>query len=188
MSTFLRAVRRVVRSIPRGTTLSYGEVALRVGKPGGAREASEPDGVLVLLGDIFDLTAACPPHKGLTQFGVSRDVPIEDKPPRPLPAVMKSIREHNPMALEALEKLSAQARITLVPGNHDRHLGEGGGREALDAAGLSKVGIESMVARRVVDKWVVLQHGHQWDPSNATPTGGGETMTAVIHHAVIPFL
>ena len=152
------------------------------------RVASEPDGELVLLGDIFDLTAACPPHKGLTQFGVSMDVPIEDKPPRPLPAVMKSIREHNPMALEALEKLSAQARVTFVPGNHDRHLGEGGGREALDAAGLSKVGIESMVARRVVDKWVVLQHGHQWDPSNATPTGGGETMTAVIHHAVIPFL
>ena len=37
MSSFLRAVRRVVRSIPRGTTLSYGEVALRVGKPRGAR-------------------------------------------------------------------------------------------------------------------------------------------------------
>jgi len=27
----------VVRRIPRGTTLSYGEVALRAGKPGGAR-------------------------------------------------------------------------------------------------------------------------------------------------------
>jgi alkylated DNA nucleotide flippase Atl1 len=37
VSGFLRAVRRVVRSIPRGTTLSYGEVALRVGKPRGAR-------------------------------------------------------------------------------------------------------------------------------------------------------
>jgi alkylated DNA nucleotide flippase Atl1 len=37
LSPFLRAVRGVVRSIPRGTTLSYGEVALRVGKPGGAR-------------------------------------------------------------------------------------------------------------------------------------------------------
>ena len=152
------------------------------------RVASEPDGELILLGDIFDLTAACPPHKGLTQFGVSLDVPIEDKPPRPLPAVMKSIREHNPTALDALERLSAQAPVTLVPGNHDRHLGEGGGREALDAAGLPKVGIETMAARRVLDKWVVLQHGHQWDPSNATPTGGGEIMTAVIHHAVIPFL
>ncbi len=37
MSPFLRAVRRIVRGIPRGTTLSYGEVALRAKKPGAAR-------------------------------------------------------------------------------------------------------------------------------------------------------
>lgn len=37
MSDFLRAVRRIVRGIPRGKTLSYGEVALRAGKPRGAR-------------------------------------------------------------------------------------------------------------------------------------------------------
>ena len=37
MTAFQRAVARVVRRIPRGTTLSYGEVALRAGKPGGAR-------------------------------------------------------------------------------------------------------------------------------------------------------
>ena len=37
MGDFLRAVRRIVRGIPRGKTLSYGEVALRAGKPGGAR-------------------------------------------------------------------------------------------------------------------------------------------------------
>ena len=37
MTAFLRVVRRIVRSIPRGTTLSYGEVAIRAGKPGGAR-------------------------------------------------------------------------------------------------------------------------------------------------------
>lgn len=36
-SPFLRAVRRVVRAIPRGHTLSYGEVALRAGRPQGAR-------------------------------------------------------------------------------------------------------------------------------------------------------
>jgi methylated-DNA-protein-cysteine methyltransferase-like protein len=30
-------VRRIVRSIPRGRVLSYGEVALRAGRPGGAR-------------------------------------------------------------------------------------------------------------------------------------------------------
>lgn len=37
MTRFQRAVARVVRRIPRGTTLAYGEVALRAGRPGGAR-------------------------------------------------------------------------------------------------------------------------------------------------------
>ncbi|HVI38896.1 MAG TPA: metallophosphoesterase, partial [Gaiellales bacterium] len=150
--------------------------------------ARNPDSELVLLGDIFDVTAACPPRKGLTQFGVSLDVPLEDKPARPLAAILRSIRENNPLAMDALEALAGEARVTLVPGNHDRHLGEQGGREALDSIGLSKVQIEVQAARRVMDKWVVLQHGHSWDPSNATATGGGETMTAILHHAVVPFI
>jgi methylated-DNA-protein-cysteine methyltransferase-like protein len=37
LTPFLRAVRRIVRGIPRGITLPYGEVALRAGKPGAAR-------------------------------------------------------------------------------------------------------------------------------------------------------
>jgi len=37
LGPFARAVRRIVRSIPRGRVLSYGEVALRAGRPGGAR-------------------------------------------------------------------------------------------------------------------------------------------------------
>jgi UDP-2,3-diacylglucosamine pyrophosphatase LpxH len=150
--------------------------------------ARSPDNELVLLGDIFDLTAAQPPRKGLTAFGHALEVPLEDKQPRPLPAIMRGIRESNPVALDALEALSAEARVTLVPGNHDRHLGEPGGREALDAAGLPRVGIEAQAVRRLMDKCVVLQHGHAWDPSCATAAGGGETMTGVLHHAVIPFL
>lgn len=150
--------------------------------------ARNPGSELILLGDIFDLTAAHPPRKGLSAFGLALDVPIEDKPPRPLPAMMRAIRESNPVALDALESLSREVPVTLVPGNHDRHLAEPGGREALDAAGLSKVRIETQAVRRVMDKWVVLQHGHAWDPSCATPTGGGETMTGILHHAVIPFL
>ncbi|MFL5367363.1 MAG: MGMT family protein [Myxococcales bacterium] len=35
--SFLEAVEKVVRAIPRGRTLSYSEVALRAGKPRGAR-------------------------------------------------------------------------------------------------------------------------------------------------------
>jgi len=37
LGSFARAVRLIVRGIPRGRVLSYGEVALRAGKPGGAR-------------------------------------------------------------------------------------------------------------------------------------------------------
>jgi methylated-DNA-protein-cysteine methyltransferase related protein len=37
LGSFARAVRRIVRGIPRGRVLSYGEVALRAGKPRGAR-------------------------------------------------------------------------------------------------------------------------------------------------------
>jgi UDP-2,3-diacylglucosamine pyrophosphatase LpxH len=153
-----------------------------------AEVEKSPDPELVLLGDIFDLTAARPPAKGLADFARALDLPLEVRPPAPLPAIMRAIRECNPVALDALEALSEKVPVTLVPGNHDRHLGETGGREALDAAGLRKVRIENGAVRRVMDKIVVLQHGHAWDPSNATPTGGGETMTAILHHAVIPLL
>jgi len=146
------------------------------------------DNELVLLGDIFDLTASCPPPRGVAGFARALGIPLEERPQRELPQIMRAIRECNPAALDALEALSANTRVTLVPGNHDRHLAEPGGREALDAAGLRTVKIEPMAVRYVLDKVVVLQHGHAWDPSNASSTGGGETMTAVIHHAVLPFL
>lgn len=151
--------------------------------------AQTPGSELVLLGDIFDLTAAMPPARGLGQFGRSLSVPIDDKPPRSLGAVMASIRANNPVALDALEALTREAKVTLVPGNHDRHLAEPQGRAALDAAGLATVGLEpTMAVRHLADKVIVLQHGHSWDPSNANAAGGGEVMTAVLHHAVIPFL
>jgi UDP-2,3-diacylglucosamine pyrophosphatase LpxH len=146
------------------------------------------DAELVLLGDIFDLTASMPPARGVKEFGRVLDVPLEDRPPRPLPDICASIRENNPVALDALEALCADAPVTLVVGNHDRHLGLPEGRAALEFAGLPGMRVESMSVRKVGDKTVVLQHGHEWDPSNATPTGGGEVMTAVIHHAIVPFL
>jgi len=37
MSAFAERVRKVVSSIPKGETLSYGEVARRAGNPGAAR-------------------------------------------------------------------------------------------------------------------------------------------------------
>src|SRR5262244_1091368 len=37
LNDFERAVAKVIRSIPRGSVLAYSQVALRAGKPGGAR-------------------------------------------------------------------------------------------------------------------------------------------------------
>ncbi len=39
-SVFFRTVERVVRAIPPGETLFYAQVALRAGRPGGARSAA----------------------------------------------------------------------------------------------------------------------------------------------------
>jgi UDP-2,3-diacylglucosamine pyrophosphatase LpxH len=150
--------------------------------------ARTPGSELVLLGDIFDLTAAMPPLKGLDAFGRALDVPLDERPARDLASICAAIREGNPVALDALEMVCAEAPVTLVPGNHDRHLAGPDGHRALEAAGLGKIRVEAMAVRRLEEKIVVLQHGHEWDPSNATPTGGGEVMTSVLHHAIVPFL
>ena len=150
--------------------------------------ARTPDSELLLLGDIFDVTASIPPARGVGAFGRALGVPLDDHPPRPLASICASIRENNATALDALEALCADAAVTLVTGNHDRHLATEEGRAALEFAGLAGMRVEAMAVRKVREKTVVLQHGHEWDPSNATPTGGGEVMTAIIHHAVVPFL
>src|SRR5712664_2001444 len=150
--------------------------------------ARTPDSELVLLGDIFDVTASLPPKHGLAAFGRALEVPLEDRPARPLADICASIRHNNPVALDALEALCGEAAVTLVTGNHDRHLATPEGRAALEFAGLPGMGVDTMAVRRTGERVVVLQHGHGWDPSNATPTGGGEVMTSVIHHAVVPFL
>ncbi len=146
------------------------------------------DGELLLPGDIFDLTALRPPEHGLEAFASTVQVPIEPPKPRELPQLMAALRNANPIGLGALEKLAARAPVTLIPGNHDRHLGEPGGREALDAAGLKNVRIEPQSVRQIEGRTIVFQHGHAWDPSNATPAGGGEVMTSVLHNAVVPYL
>jgi UDP-2,3-diacylglucosamine pyrophosphatase LpxH len=150
--------------------------------------ARSADAELILLGDIFDLTAAIPPARGLERFARALDVPLEPHPPVPIAETCASIRANNPIAFDALEALADECKVTLVPGNHDRHLLGPEGRAAVDAMGLHRVGIEPMAVRDLAGRIVVLQHGHLWDPSNATPTGGGEVMTAIIHHAVVPFL
>jgi UDP-2,3-diacylglucosamine pyrophosphatase LpxH len=150
---------------------------------------SEPGSELVLLGDIFDLTAMQAPRRGLGAFARALDLPELERPARSVAQMCAAIREHNPLAIEALEAASQEIPITMVPGNHDRHLAGPEGRAALDAMGLQHVRLETEQAvRQLGDFCLVLQHGHAWDPSNATPEGGGEVMTGVLHNAVIPFL
>ncbi len=152
-------------------------------------EVRQRDGELILAGDIFDITAAMPPLHGLTRFGRAMGVhSIEDRPRPSLAEVLISIRKNNPAALDAVEQLARERPVTLVPGNHDRHLLGDDAKAALAAAGLSGVKVEAQAVRRLGEKIACIQHGHAWDPSNATAEGGGEVMTGVLHNAVIPFL
>jgi UDP-2,3-diacylglucosamine pyrophosphatase LpxH len=142
---------------------------------------------LVLLGDIFDFTAMQPPETGLDRFFEAMRIPAEPPPRRSRAQLLGAVRESNPVAFEALAQLSRRAQITLVPGNHDRHLGDPGAAEELAAAGL-EARIEKYSLRKLAGRTLVLQHGHEFDKGNRTRHGGGEALTNALHHAVIPFL
>ena len=142
---------------------------------------------LVLLGDIFDLTAMIPPEKGLHRFFARLAVQVEPQPRRPVAALVSAGARANPQAIDALARLSERVRVTLVPGNHDHQLGSAEGGAALAAIGLRLERTRSVV-RMIAGRTAVLQHGHEQDPGNAEPAGSGEVMTQVLHQAVIPFL
>ena len=144
-------------------------------------------GELVLLGDIFDLTAMTPPEKGLRRFFARLAVEAEPRPRRPVAALVSAGARANPLAIDALARLSERVRVTLVPGNHDHQLASAEGGVALAAVGL-RVERTRSVVRTIAGRTAVLQHGHEHDPGNAEPASGGEVMTQVLHQAVIPFL
>ena len=152
-------------------------------------EMTADAGELVLCGDIFDFTALQLPEHGLEQFARTVEMPELLKPQRTLLQLCQAIREANPIAMGALEAAAAEMPITIIAGNHDRHLAGPEGRAALEALGLGKLRFEPELAVRQLGEFtIVLQHGHAWDPSNATANGGGEVMTSVLHNAVIPFV
>jgi len=148
-----------------------------------AREDAE----LVLAGDAFDLTSMTPPRKGLGRFYEKMDMRAEPPPRLPVADLFVRARGANPIAVEALARLSSRVPMTVIPGNHDRHLGEPGGAQALSSIGF-RVHIERSVARKIGERTVVVQHGHELDEGNHEREGRGEVMTHVLHHAVIPFL
>ena len=142
---------------------------------------------LVLLGDVFDFTAMSPPQQGLERFFRALDVPYAVPARRELPELLAAVRASNPIALGALAALSQRAPVTVVVGNHDRHLGAPGAAVVLAGIGL-KVRVERHVVRTLAGRTVVLLHGHEFDKSNSEEDGGGEAMTNSLHQAVVPFL
>jgi len=148
-----------------------------------AREGAE----LVLSGDAADLTSMTPPKKGLERFYERMEMRSEPPERRDVRQLCARVREANPTAVEAFSRLCSRVPVTLIPGNHDRHLGEGGGAEALESIGF-RARIERSVVRKIGDRTVVLQHGHELDECNRDREGTGEVMTQVLHQAVIPFL
>ena len=151
------------------------------------RIARDEGSELVLLGDCFDFTAMQPPPKGLAKFFRRLEVPKEPPPRRELPALLAAVRESNPVAFEALAQLSQRAQLTIVPGNHDHHLGAPEAAQLLAAHGV-RARIERSCVRTLGEKTVVLQHGHELDEGNEEPGGSGEVMTNALHQGVIPWL
>jgi len=151
------------------------------------RIARDDGAELILLGDCFDFTAMQPPPKGLETFFKQLGVPREPPPRRALPALLAAVHESNPVAFEALAQLSQRAQLTIVPGNHDHHLGAAEATGLLASHGV-RARIERSCLRRFGEKTVVLQHGHELDDGNEHPGGSGEVMTNALHQGVIPWL
>ena len=153
-----------------------------------ARIAGEGEGELVLLGDIFDLTAMQPPPRGVAKFGKKMGIELHDAPERDPVAMCAAVKQRHTRTIAAIAGLPKSVRVTLVPGNHDHYFGAAVGRAALDAAGLERVEIATEVVREIADRCVLLQHGHALDAANAAPGGDGEMLTRVMHHALVPML
>src|SRR5437660_3829376 len=90
------------------------------------------DAEVVLLGDVFDLTAMNPPARGLDRFFAELGVAAEPKPARGVRRLLEAVRDSNPRAIGALSGLSRRVPVTLFPGKHAHHLGGSAAKAALE--------------------------------------------------------
>ena len=152
-----------------------------------ARLAEEQGAELVLLGDTFDFTGMTAPRHGLDDFARKLGIELTPPPPRSTRQLCEAAACDNPQAVAALAQLSQRVPVLIVPGNHDRHLGEADGAEALQAIGI-RASLANYVQRELAGKTVVMMHGHTFDSGNAEAGGSGEILTQCLHQAVLPFL
>src|SRR2546423_12948025 len=137
-----------------------------------AREGAEA----VLLGDIFDLTAMTPPARGLDRFFAELGVAAEPKPARDVRRLLEAVRDGNPRAVDALSQLSRRVPVTLVPGNHDHHLGGPGAKEALAANRLGTLRSEPLVVREHAGRRPPRRPGPGRGACHAQPGRPGEVL------------
>ena len=143
---------------------------------------------LVLLGDCFDFTAMQPPPKGLDRFFRSLDVPREVPPRRTLPRLLEAVRGSNPVAFEALAQLAKKAQVTVVPGNHDHHLGAPAAGGQLASAGIAarlEPSLDSR-ARRLEGGAAPRPRAGRGQREARRQRSGDDQRP--LHQAVIPFL
>jgi UDP-2,3-diacylglucosamine pyrophosphatase LpxH len=157
-----------------------------------ASEADEAGATLLLAGDVFDLTGMTPPPKGLARFFRSAGVPA---PPAPLAvdpsAQIERLKETFTDFFRCLRPLATQQRLRFLPGNHDCSMATSAGRQAL--AGAIGIAVDQLLMTVDFDYggYFFACHGNQFDKSNLTDAGGGNTgsvITAALYHAVIPAL
>ncbi len=87
---FQRRVWTEVATIPYGTTVSYGELAARLGDPGAARAVGAANGRIEVKQMLLELEGALPPAAaqrrlafGAASRGDPSTVPPHERPPRP---------------------------------------------------------------------------------------------------------
>jgi len=119
-------------------------------------ETTDEDAELIVNGDAF----------GLWEF-----TRIEG------PAKFDALVERYPRLFEQLRATGAAIPITLVPGNHDHELAAHDEYvERFDAYNVDLVQEES-ISRRVGDRAIHFEHGHQRDPNNRIEDWGASHAT-----------
>jgi hypothetical protein len=159
----------------------------------------EPEAVLVLSGDVLDLTGMNPPLHGVREFfaatlpaaRVDEALAAAGKP-RDAAERVRAVAAKFVATFDALGELARAGRLQFIPGNHDweAHCTDGGRHELALALGITPRELPVHPEYYVGGIWVGA-HGHHFDPSNQTLasfTNPGQVITAILYKALAPAL